>query len=119
MQHRNAKSKCKIGLRNRNEKSKCKIDMQNRNATLQCKAELHNRNEIRHAKHNCKTELQIRNDKIKIQKCSKKLRGTEIRFIPDEEIFKEISFSPKKLFNFIKMKSVLVKGTKIYFKIFK
>ena len=56
-------------------------------------------------------------NKIKIQKCAKKLRGTEIRFIPDEEIFKEISFSPKELFNFIKMKSVLVKGTKISFKI--
>ncbi len=56
-------------------------------------------------------------NKIKIQKCAQKLRGTEIRFIPDEEIFKEINFSPKKLFNFIKMKSVLVKGTKISFKI--
>ena len=56
-------------------------------------------------------------NKIKIQKCSHKLRGTEIRFIPDEEIFKEINFSPKKLLNFIKMKSVLVKGTKISFKI--
>ena len=56
-------------------------------------------------------------NKIKIQKCSHKLRGTEIRFIPDEEIFKEINFSPKRLLNFIKMKSVLVKGTKISFKI--
>ena len=56
-------------------------------------------------------------NKIKIQKCSHKLRGTEIRFIPDEEIFKEINLSPKRLLNFIKMKSVLVKGTKISFKI--
>ena len=56
-------------------------------------------------------------NKIKIQKCSRKLRGTEIRFIPDEEIFKEINLSPKRLLNFIKMKSVLVKGTKISFKI--
>ena len=55
--------------------------------------------------------------KIKIQKCTKKLRGTEIRFIADEEIFKEIQFSPKKLYNFIKMKSVLVKGTRILFNI--
>ncbi len=59
----------------------------------------------------------ITKSKIKIQKCSQKLKGTEIRFIPDEEIFNEIHFSPKKLFNFIKMKSVLVKGTKISFKI--
>ena len=59
----------------------------------------------------------IAKNKIEIQKCSQKLRGTEIRFIPDEEIFNEIHFSPKKLFNFIKMKSVLVKGTKISFKI--
>ena len=56
-------------------------------------------------------------NKIKIQKCSHKLRGTEIRFIPDEEIFREINLSPKRLLNFIKMKSVLVKGTKISFKI--
>ena len=56
-------------------------------------------------------------NKIKIQKCPHKLRGTEIRFIPDEEIFKEINLSPKRLLNFIKMKSVLVKGTKISFKI--
>ena len=40
-----------------------------------------------------------------------------IRFIPDEEFFKEINLSPKRLLNFIKMKSVLVKGTKISFKI--
>ena len=56
-------------------------------------------------------------NKIKIQKCSKNLKGTEIKFTPDSEIFEDISFSPKKLYNFIKMKSVLVKGTKISFKI--
>jgi len=55
--------------------------------------------------------------KITIQKCPKNNKGTEIKFIPDEEIFHNISFSPKKLFKFIKMKSVLVKGTKIEFKI--
>ena len=52
---------------------------------------------------------------IKIEKCAQKLRGTEIKFTPDKNIFKEIQFSPKKLYNFIKMKSVLVKGTKISF----
>ena len=35
--------------------------------------------------------------KIKIEKCSKKLKGTEISFIPDTDIFEEISFNPKKL----------------------
>ena len=55
--------------------------------------------------------------KIKIKKSSKKSKGTEIKFFPDPEIFENINFSPKKLFNFIKMKSVLVKGTKISFKI--
>ena len=50
-------------------------------------------------------------NKIKIQKCSNRLKGTEIKFIPDKEIFKEINLSPRRLFNFIKMKSVLVKGT--------
>ena len=51
--------------------------------------------------------------KIKIEKCSKKLKGTEISFIPDESIFEETQFVPKKLYNFINMKSVLVGGTTI------
>ncbi len=55
--------------------------------------------------------------KIKIQKCSKKLRGTEISFIPDSSIFEETQFVPKKLYNFINMKSVLVGGTTINFEI--
>ena len=55
--------------------------------------------------------------KIKIEKCNKNLRGTEITFIPDKDIFESIIFSPKKLYAFIKMKSVLVKGTKISFSI--
>ena len=55
--------------------------------------------------------------KILINKCKKNLKGTEIRFIPDDEIFDNIIFSPKKLFSFIKMKSVLVKSTKISLKI--
>ena len=36
--------------------------------------------------------------KIKIEKCSKKLKGTEISFIPDEGIFEETQFVPKKLY---------------------
>ena len=59
----------------------------------------------------------VAKNKIKIQKCSSKLKGTEIKFIPDEEIFENINFSPDKLLNFVKMKSILVKGTKITFKI--
>ena len=55
--------------------------------------------------------------KIKIEKCSKKLKGTEISFIPDESIFEETRFVPKKLYNFINMKSVLVGGTTINFEI--
>ena len=55
--------------------------------------------------------------KVKIEKCSKNQKGTEIIFIPDHEIFESIIFSPKKLYSFIKMKSVLVKGTKINFSI--
>ena len=55
--------------------------------------------------------------KIKIEKCSKKLNGTEISFIPDESIFEETQFVPKKLYNFINMKSVLVGGTTINFEI--
>ncbi len=56
-------------------------------------------------------------NKIKIEKTSKNNKGTEIKFIPDDDIFESIKFSPLKLFNLIKMKSVLVKGTKIFFKI--
>ena len=55
--------------------------------------------------------------KIVIEKCSKIYKGTEITFFPDIEIFESIKFSPKKLYSFIKMKSVLVKGTQINFSI--
>ena len=55
--------------------------------------------------------------KIKIEKCSKKLKGTEISFVPDKSIFEETQFVPKKLYNFINMKSVLVGGTTINFEI--
>ncbi len=55
--------------------------------------------------------------KIKAEKCSKKLKGTEISFVPDETIFEDTKFVPKKLYNFINMKSVLVGGTTINFEI--
>ncbi len=55
--------------------------------------------------------------KIKIEKCKKNEKGTEIIFIPDEAIFETTKFSPKKLYDFIKMKAVLVSGTSIDFKI--
>ena len=55
--------------------------------------------------------------KIKIEKCSKKQKGTEITFLPDETIFEDTKFVPKKLYNFINMKSVLVGGTTINFEI--
>ena len=55
--------------------------------------------------------------KIKIEKCKKIEKGTEIIFIPDETIFEITKFSPKKLYDFIKMKAVLVRGTSIDFKI--
>ena len=55
--------------------------------------------------------------KIKIEKCKKNEKGTEVIFIPDETIFETTKFSPKKLYDFIKMKAVLVSGTSIDFKI--
>ena len=55
--------------------------------------------------------------KIKIEKCKKNEKGTEIIFIPDETIFETTKFSPKKLYDFIKMKAVLVSGTSIDFNI--
>jgi len=55
--------------------------------------------------------------KIIIEKCSNKLKGTEISFYPDTEIFDTIKFSPKRLYEFIKMKSVLVAGTTITYEV--
>jgi len=55
--------------------------------------------------------------KIKKTKCKKNEKGTEIIFIPDETIFETTKFSPKKLYDFIKMKAVLVSRTIIDFKI--
>ncbi len=55
--------------------------------------------------------------KVKIEKCSKKMKGTDITFLPDNTIFDSTSYDPKKLYNFINMKSVLVGGTTISFKI--
>ena len=54
---------------------------------------------------------------IRIEKCKKNEKGTEINFMPDESIFETTQFSPKKLYEFIKMKAVLVSGTIIEFKI--
>ena len=45
------------------------------------------------------------------------MKGTEISFCPDEKIFDTVKFVPKKLYEFIKMKSVLVAGTSISYKI--
>ena len=55
--------------------------------------------------------------KIKINKCDKKLKGTEIIFLPDEAIFDVTTYDPKRLYNFINMKSVLVGGTIIKFEV--
>ena len=55
--------------------------------------------------------------KVKIERCNKSLKGTEITFTPDKEIFENTIFSTKKLYSFIKMKAVLVKGTKISFSV--
>ena len=55
--------------------------------------------------------------KIKIEKCKKNIKGTEVSFIPDDTIFEKTLFSPKKLYEFIKMKSVLVNKTSISFNV--
>ncbi len=55
--------------------------------------------------------------KVIIEKCNKKLKGTEIVFLPDQTIFDITTYDPKKLYNFINMKSVLVGGTTITFEI--
>ena len=55
--------------------------------------------------------------KVKIETCSKKLRGTNITFMPDEIIFDDTKYDLKKLYNFINMKSVLVGGTTITFEV--
>ena len=55
--------------------------------------------------------------KVKIQKCDKKMKGTEITFLPDETIFDSTSYDINRLYNFINMKSVLVGGTTITFEV--
>jgi DNA gyrase subunit B len=44
-----------------------------------------------------------------------KTRGTTIIFEPDEEIFKEIKFVPKKIINHLRQQAYLTKGVKIVF----
>jgi DNA gyrase subunit B len=44
-----------------------------------------------------------------------KTRGTTIIFEPDEEIFKEIKFIPKKIVNHLRQQAYLTKGVKITF----
>ncbi len=55
--------------------------------------------------------------KVKIENCNKKMKGTEIVFLPDDSIFQGINYEPKRLYNFINMKAVLVGGTTITFEI--
>ena len=55
--------------------------------------------------------------KVKIEKCDKKMKGTEITFLPDETIFDSTSYDINRLYNFINMKSVLVGGTTITFEV--
>lgn len=47
--------------------------------------------------------------------CAKKLKGTMIRFTPDDEIFgKNLKFDPKKIYELAKSKAYLYKGVKIH-----
>ena len=55
--------------------------------------------------------------KISITKCSKNLKGTELKFKPDNLIFENINFTPEKLYNFLKAKAFLIKGINIHWKI--
>ncbi len=55
--------------------------------------------------------------KVKIEKCKKKMKGTEITFLPDETIFDVTTYDPKRLYDFVNMKSVLVGGTTIIFEV--
>ena len=55
--------------------------------------------------------------KISITKCSKNLKGTDIKFKPDKLIFNEIDFELEKLFNLLKAKAFLVKGVNINWKV--
>ncbi len=50
----------------------------------------------------------------KVKVCRK--TGTTVTFEPDPEIFKEISFSPKRILNHIRQQAYLTKGVKITFR---
>ena len=56
-------------------------------------------------------------NKIKIVKCAKNLRGTEIKFKPDSSIFNNINFDSSKLYHSLKAKAFLINGVKIFLKI--
>ncbi len=45
---------------------------------------------------------------------SKKQKGTKITFVPDKEIFGEISLKPKRVYDLAKSKAYLYKGFEIY-----
>lgn len=47
------------------------------------------------------------------QECPKKLKGTKITFVPDSEIFGNISLKPKKVYDLAKSKAYLYKGFEI------
>ena len=52
--------------------------------------------------------------KLKKTKCNSKLKGTHISFKPDPEIFGEIDFEPTKIYELLKTKAYLVKGSNIH-----
>ncbi len=53
--------------------------------------------------------------KLAKEACAKKLKGTMIRFTPDNEIFgDDLKFDPKKIYELAKSKAYLYKGVKIH-----
>jgi len=53
-------------------------------------------------------------NKITKKKCNKKYKGTKITFKPDDKIFDKTIFNPTKIYNLLKVKAYLVKGSNLH-----
>ncbi|HCU06502.1 MAG TPA: DNA topoisomerase IV subunit B, partial [Holosporales bacterium] len=51
---------------------------------------------------------------LNAEECGPRKKGTQITFHPDAEIFGDLIFNPKDLFNLVKSKAYLQKGVKIH-----
>ena len=61
-----------------------------------------------------KYEKGIVKTKLKKNKCSRKLKGTHVTFKPDSGMFNKVTFDPLKIYELLKTKAYLVKGSNLH-----